>query len=321
MRRRRPAGRCIRSFSLLARGLHERAAAGERRSGRSGLRRLADLRLPTAQVPGERDRCEQTIPGTPAHSRRTNARGASRLHAAWRRSPRRHRVRSRPCPDVQALLPLAMLARPGARCQRSAAAAPADAAATQSLHPGQLPARADRGRPDPRSAKRPSPASCAQVRRECPLAAAGSPQDPESTQMSNEVIGAMVTSAIRPRPARDPRIPARRPARLRWSNRGADERRQGYVGKLKTMSSLAVPDVCARRPQLGGQRLQNAAGEHGRIRPALHARRGWRSANCPRIAGRYESGGARVARAALRPARKRSSPTSKRARSKRGARS
>src|ERR1700722_14321268 len=36
------------------------------------------------------------------------------------------------------------------------------------------------------------------VRRECPKAAAGSPQNPESTALSNEVIGAMVTAAIHP---------------------------------------------------------------------------------------------------------------------------
>ncbi len=38
----------------------------------------------------------------------------------------------------------------------------------------------------------------ATVERECPLAAAGSPQNPESTQMSDEVIGAMVIGAAQP---------------------------------------------------------------------------------------------------------------------------
>ena len=34
------------------------------------------------------------------------------------------------------------------------------------------------------------------VARECPKAAAGSPQDPESTQLSDEVIGAMVSTVV-----------------------------------------------------------------------------------------------------------------------------
>ena len=34
------------------------------------------------------------------------------------------------------------------------------------------------------------------IGRECPMAAAGSPQDPDSEQLSNEVIGAMVTAAV-----------------------------------------------------------------------------------------------------------------------------
>ena len=39
----------------------------------------------------------------------------------------------------------------------------------------------------------------------CPDAGAQSPQDPESTQMSNEVIGAMVIAAIHPRNRRSVR--------------------------------------------------------------------------------------------------------------------
>src|ERR1700730_1590301 len=36
-----------------------------------------------------------------------------------------------------------------------------------------------------------------QVRRDCPLAAAISPQDTNSEQLSNEVIGAMVTAVVK----------------------------------------------------------------------------------------------------------------------------
>jgi hypothetical protein len=83
-----------------------------------------------------------------------------------------------------------------------------------------------------------------QVRRECPLAAAGSPQDPESTQLSDELIGAMVlnggrvdlqavrafTATVKP---------------LRWSNPALTSTIQAYAGKLRTLSRLAVPPLCA----------------------------------------------------------------------------
>src|SRR5690349_17078066 len=36
----------------------------------------------------------------------------------------------------------------------------------------------------------------ARVRRECPRAAAGSPQNAQSTELSNEVIGALVTAVV-----------------------------------------------------------------------------------------------------------------------------
>ncbi len=83
-----------------------------------------------------------------------------------------------------------------------------------------------------------------QVRGECPRAAASSPQDPESTQLSNEVIGTMVTSAIR----RD--LPSIREflaaaGRLRWSSRGLTSAVQGYVSRLRTLASLPTPHLCA----------------------------------------------------------------------------
>ncbi|HXR29380.1 MAG TPA: hypothetical protein VN772_07350 [Solirubrobacteraceae bacterium] len=82
------------------------------------------------------------------------------------------------------------------------------------------------------------------VRSECPLAAAGSPQDPESTQLSNELIGTMVTSAVHT-DLPSIREYLRVAGRLRWSSRGLTSAVQGYVSKLRTMSSLAVPDICA----------------------------------------------------------------------------
>lgn len=95
----------------------------------------------------------------------------------------------------------------------------------------------------------------AQVRRECPLAGAGSPQDPESTQMSDEVIGAMVIAAGNPdRPAIKTFI--RSVAGLRWSNRGLTHAIGAYVSKLKTLLSLSEPNLC------GDVRAWTANGYH-----------------------------------------------------------
>jgi hypothetical protein len=83
----------------------------------------------------------------------------------------------------------------------------------------------------------------AQVRRECPLAGAGSPQDSESTQMSDEVIGAMVIAAY------DPNHQAitaftRSVAALRWSNSGLTQAIRRYVANLRTLLSLSAPNLC-----------------------------------------------------------------------------
>jgi hypothetical protein len=83
----------------------------------------------------------------------------------------------------------------------------------------------------------------AQVQRECPLAGASSPQDPESTQMSDEVIGAMVTSAAQPDLVAIKTF-VRAISGLSWSSRGLTGAVRAYAGKLKTLLSLAVPDLC-----------------------------------------------------------------------------
>jgi hypothetical protein len=84
----------------------------------------------------------------------------------------------------------------------------------------------------------------AQVRRECPLAGAGSPQDPQSTQMSDEVIGAMVISAAPPdRQAIKTFI--RAVAGLSWSDRGLTRTVREYAGDLSTFLGLSAPNLCA----------------------------------------------------------------------------
>jgi hypothetical protein len=82
------------------------------------------------------------------------------------------------------------------------------------------------------------------VRGECPMAAANSPQDTESTQLSNEVIGAMVLTAGRLiRPAARQFVSAA--GRLSWSNRGLTRTVHAYVGKVRTLLALAPPKLCS----------------------------------------------------------------------------
>lgn len=84
----------------------------------------------------------------------------------------------------------------------------------------------------------------AQVSRECPRAGESSPQNKESTQMSDEVIGAMVLQAARPD------LPAIRAflatvKRLHWSNVRAQRAVSSYAAKLTTLATLATPSLCA----------------------------------------------------------------------------
>jgi hypothetical protein len=83
-----------------------------------------------------------------------------------------------------------------------------------------------------------------QIGGECPRAAAESPQNADSTQLSNEVIGAIVIAAIRTD------LPAganfvRAVKGLRWSNHKLTSTVQSYAGKLKVLNTLAPPNVCA----------------------------------------------------------------------------
>jgi hypothetical protein len=82
------------------------------------------------------------------------------------------------------------------------------------------------------------------VRRECPRVAAESPQDTDSEQLDHEVIGTMVTTAIRPG------LPHGRAfinavKSLRWSNSGLTHTIQQYVTKLKVMGELPIPNLCS----------------------------------------------------------------------------
>ncbi|HXD54029.1 MAG TPA: hypothetical protein VN618_04685 [Solirubrobacteraceae bacterium] len=81
------------------------------------------------------------------------------------------------------------------------------------------------------------------VKRSCPRAAAGSPQDPESTELSNEVIGTMVLTAGKPdRPAIKTYLNA--VAGLRWSSSKVTRAVSRYAASLRKLYDLSVPDLC-----------------------------------------------------------------------------
>jgi hypothetical protein len=79
---------------------------------------------------------------------------------------------------------------------------------------------------------------------ECPKAAAGSPQDTDSEQLSNELVGAMTVAAIGP-DKRAVAAFASTVGRLRWSNATLTRTVRSYASRLKTLSVLPAPDVCA----------------------------------------------------------------------------
>ncbi|HUH80262.1 MAG TPA: hypothetical protein VLZ06_02950 [Solirubrobacteraceae bacterium] len=83
----------------------------------------------------------------------------------------------------------------------------------------------------------------AQIRRECPLAAKGSPEETQSEQLSNEVIGTMVLTAIRlDLPAGRAYVKAVRP--LRWSSPSLTRSVHGYAEKVAKIITLPVPKLC-----------------------------------------------------------------------------
>ena len=83
----------------------------------------------------------------------------------------------------------------------------------------------------------------AKVRRECPQGASGSPQNPESTALSNEVIGAMVFAAGRPDlPAAVAYVKAVKP--LRWSDSRVTKTIQTYTRQLRLLTTIPEPPLC-----------------------------------------------------------------------------
>jgi hypothetical protein len=95
----------------------------------------------------------------------------------------------------------------------------------------------------PRS-RRALAAGLAHIRAVCPRAAAGSPQNPDSTQLSNELIGTMVLAADRPDIAAIHEF-VRRAASLRWANRSLNREAHSYIDQLRTLAALRAPNLCA----------------------------------------------------------------------------
>jgi hypothetical protein len=85
----------------------------------------------------------------------------------------------------------------------------------------------------------------ARILRECPLAAANSPENTESEQLSDEVIGAMVTGAVALVEGPAAREFERVAGRLTWSNRALTDAVHAYVDKARGLVALAQPSLCS----------------------------------------------------------------------------
>ena len=84
----------------------------------------------------------------------------------------------------------------------------------------------------------------AKVQSECPQVGAQSPEDGESTQMSNDVIGAIVLTAYAP-DMQAIRTFIAATAGLRWSNAGLTHEIHAYISDWKTLVSLPIPNLCS----------------------------------------------------------------------------
>jgi hypothetical protein len=82
-----------------------------------------------------------------------------------------------------------------------------------------------------------------QVATQCPGAAAGSPQDHDSEQLDNEVVGAMTIVGYRTVAAPIAAF-ARAVEGLHWSNPRLTHAVKTFATKLKGLSTLASPNLC-----------------------------------------------------------------------------
>lgn len=78
---------------------------------------------------------------------------------------------------------------------------------------------------------------------QCPRVAAGSPQNHDSEQLDDELIGAMTTVGYRVAAAPVARF-ARAVAGLRWSNAKLTHAVHRFATRLQALTKLATPNVC-----------------------------------------------------------------------------
>jgi hypothetical protein len=124
----------------------------------------------------------------------------------------------------------------------SALASSADAAATQTyVHANYALVQAARSRIP--SAEAALASVLGQVRSECPKAAAHSPQDRDSEQLSDEVVGAMVVAGIHPNVTAIKGFVGTAGG-LHWSSHKLTSTIQGYTRKLQALSSVGPPNLC-----------------------------------------------------------------------------
>ena len=82
------------------------------------------------------------------------------------------------------------------------------------------------------------------VRSECLNVAAASPQDTDSEQLSNELVGAMIIAGTAPNRQAIARY-ARAVSGLRWSNSALTRTVKTFASRLSTLSTMAPPGLCA----------------------------------------------------------------------------
>jgi hypothetical protein len=83
-----------------------------------------------------------------------------------------------------------------------------------------------------------------QIGQECPAAAANSPENTDSEQLSNEVIGTMVLTASRVDVAAA-HVFVRAVRGLRWSSAALTRTIRGYASQVSRFAALAVPKLCS----------------------------------------------------------------------------
>jgi hypothetical protein len=81
------------------------------------------------------------------------------------------------------------------------------------------------------------------VEHSCPRAAAGSPQNALSTELSDEVIGAMVLAVVNEGLSIADRF-VHTTEHLRWSSRPLTRQVQDYVANVRILSTLPAPGLC-----------------------------------------------------------------------------